>query len=543
MTSPAGFDDRYDDPDQLRDQVRLLLRYRSTIALGVVLGLLGGVMLVLLRAGSYTSTSEVLVRPRTDPFNTMGVSVDNQVSMGTEQQIALSATVAARAAKALRQPSRADALPADLRVTNPRDTQVLRFEYTAGTAQRAARVTNAFAQAYLADRQDRSRAMVTRMTGALEQQITVLTKRIDDKKADGSGTATAGLREQIAVLHKRVSDIRAYDTTGGEVVRRAEPAARPAGPGPAWLVAFGLIAGLVLGVVLAWLRSALEPRARSVGEVQAALGAPVLGILPEPDADGALLDMGRAGSRAEAYRTLAFRLRGGDGRTAAGTLMIVAPTASRRASGTTERGVETVAVNLAAALAESGDDVVLVDAAAHTHGLSARLPLSAGDTAPADLPEGTVVVDAGTAGRFTLCPDSRDIAGDDTAAVPTAAWALSRADSGRPTLFLAPPLLEHADGLALAQRVAGVLVVGGLDDIRRNDLKRVRELIDCLGGHIVGAVLQDGTRPGLLRRVMDSDPVRRTRERNASTTPTAPAEDDAGKPTVPVQDDTLSASR
>ncbi|MEJ8670676.1 hypothetical protein WKI71_26525 [Streptomyces sp. MS1.AVA.1] len=233
MTSAAGFDDRYDDPDELRDQVRLLLRYRATIVLGVVLGLLGGLLLALLSSGSYTSAGEVLVRARSDPFSTIGVGADSQVSMGTERQIALSANVAARAATELRYEPGADALLADLRVTNLPDTQVLRFEYTAGTAQRAARVTNAFARAYLADRQDRSEAMAARMAAGLERQIAELTKQLDTKKGAPPVAGAAGLREQVGILRKKVSDVRTYDPFAGDIVRRAEPAARPAGPAPA----------------------------------------------------------------------------------------------------------------------------------------------------------------------------------------------------------------------------------------------------------------------------------------------------------------------
>ncbi|KOG13568.1 hypothetical protein [Streptomyces viridochromogenes] len=535
MTSPAGLDDRYDDSDRLRDQVRLLLRYRATIVLGVLLGLLGGLLLVLLRAGHYTSTSEVLVRPRTDPFSTSAVPVDNQLSMGTERQIALSATVAARAATALRRSSRADALLTDLRVTNPVDTQMLRFEYTSGTAKDAARVSNAFAEAYLADRQDRSKSMITRMIAGLELQLTQLTKRISAKKSAGSAVGTTGVQQQIGILQKRVSDIRAYDTSGGDIVRRAVPSTRPSGPGPAWLIALGLIGGLVLGVVLAWLRAALEPRARSVAEVQGALGAPVLGILPALGTDGELLEVGRAdGGRAETYRTLALRLRGGDGRTAVGTLMVVA---LRQ-----ERCAVAVAVNVAAALAESGDDVRVVDATARTPGLAARLPLSAGDSASADVPEGGVVVDAGTAGHFTLCAADRGTSGDDGPTVPTAARALLCAGSGT-TLFLTRSPLEHADALALTQRVDGVLVVGALDDIRRDDLKRVRELVGCSGGNIVGAALHNGPQRSLLRRVVDIGLLRRTRERNVSTASSAPVGHTVEQPTAPVPDDTLSASR
>ncbi|WP_217205671.1 hypothetical protein [Streptomyces sp. AC550_RSS872] len=534
MTSSAGPDDRYDDPDRLRDQVRRLLRYRATIASGVLLGLLSGLVLVLLGAGAYTSTSEVLVRPRADPFSTPGVAVDSQVSMGTERQIALSATVAARAATTLGDPARADALLTDLRVVNPPDTQLLRFEYTAGTAKRAARVSNAFAQAYLADREERSKSMIVRMAAGLEQQLTELTGRVNARKKPAESVAgTAGLRQQIGIMQKRVSDIRAYDTTGGDVVRRAEPAARPSGPGPGWLFPLGLIGGLVLGVVLAWLRCALEPRARSVAEFQGALGAPVLGILPAPGTDDELLEVGRTdGGRAEAYRALAFRLRGGSP-AAIGTLMLVAP---RR-----ERGAEAVTVNLAAALAESGDHVLLVDATGHAPGLSARLPLSADKSVPPGAPEGTAVVDAGTAGRFTLCPDVRGTGGDRPAGLMTA-YAPVDADRGSATLVLAPPLLEHPEGVALAQRVDGVLVVGGLEETRREDLKRVAELIGCSGGNIVGAALHDVPRRGLIPRLTDSDWVRRARERKSaavSSTPTGTV----GKPTAPVRDDTLSSPR
>ncbi|MGW0191205.1 hypothetical protein ACWDV7_36565 [Streptomyces sp. NPDC003362] len=522
MTSPTSFDDRYDEPDQLRDQLRRLLRYRATIASGLVLGLLGGVLLVLLRAGSYSSTSEVLVRSRTDPFSTFGVSADNQLSMGTERQIALSAAVADRAAHTLGQPSRADALLANLRVTNPPDTQVLRFEYTAGTAKRAARVTNAFADAYLADRQDRTEAMVKRMTAGLEQQIAVLTEKTDARSAESG--STTGLRDQIGVLQRRASDIRSYDTSGGDVVRRAEPPSQPSGPGPAWLVGLGLVAGGLLGVVLAWLRSALEPRARSVGEVQGALGAPVLGILPGPEPDDAdQLRVGRTDdSRAQAYRALAFRLRGGERRP--GALLVVAPRQDRNA--------EAAAANLAAALAESGDDVLLLDATASAPGLPDRLPLAADAAAPAGAPEGSVVVDAGTAGRFALL--TAGVEGPTSSAVTR---ALSLTGSEVSALVLTRPLLEHADGLAVAQRVDGVLVVGALDHSRRDDFKRVRELVDCAGGHLVGVVLDRGARRGLLRRANGGWSRLR---RDTSVTP---AEDRVEESPATLQDDTLSVSR
>lgn len=558
MTSPTSLDDRYDEPDELGDQLRRLLRYRVIIVLGIVLGLLGGLLLVLLRAGTYTATAEVRIRSTADPINAFGVSVDNQVTMGTERRIALGATVAARAARALGEPSRADALPADLRVANPADTQVLRFEYTAGNATRAARVTNAFAAAYLADRKDRIHAMVTRMTGQLERQIAVLATR---RTAKGDRAAAAGLRDQAGALHKRISDIRTYDTTAGEVVRAAEPPARPSGPGPASLIGAGLVGGLVLGTFLAWLCVALDPRARSVGEVRGALGAPVLGLLPRSGADGELLRVGRGdGALAEAYRALAHRLRHDENHTAGGSLLVVAP---KR-----DEGAEAAAVNLAAALAESGEDVLLVDATANTPALSARLAAvpdgpDAGTEAAGD-GKGRVVVDAGTAGRFELFPGrGGSTTTDDEALAPSAVTrALADAGDGKSALVVTRPLLGHTDGLAVAQRVAGVLVVGGLDHTRRDHLKQVRELISCSGGRIVGAVLHTGTPRSRLRRAVEAVRARLTQPRpcTASAVPAAGAGERPAPPQqagarppedkpAPSQqgaaapDDTLTASR
>ncbi|MGW5197858.1 hypothetical protein [Streptomyces spiralis] len=545
MTSPAHPDDRYDEPDQLRDQVHRLLSYRATIAFAIALGLLTGVLVVLLRADRYSATSDVLVRSRMDPA--FGVSNDNQVLMGTERQIALSPAVAARAAGALGEPSRADALPAGLRVTSPPNTQVLRFEYTAATARWAAQVSNAFAEAYLADRRDRTNALVVRMTSGLEQQTAQLEERIAAQEKEKGKNAAAGLRGQNEELQKRISDIRAFDTSGGDIVRRAEPPTRPSGPGRAPLIGLGLLGGLLLGIVLAWLRAALEPRARSVGEVQGALGAPVLGILPGARKGGELLEVGRAGGdRAEAYRTLAFRLRHGEGGTAGGSLLVVAPGPGGDA--------EAVAVNLAAALAEAGDDVLLMDATARTPGLSARLPLADGDVgdtgAPSGAAEGRVVVDAGTAGRFTLLPDTRGTGGDAPASAPLTD-TLASAGSAGAVLVVTRSVLESADALAVAPRVGGVLVVGG-DHTRRDELKRVRELIGCSGGRVLGAVLDIGTRRspflGASRPLPATAPtaaVRGAGELPAQHTEGTEQGEKLPQPQKgsPVQDDTVTASR
>ncbi|TVZ80761.1 hypothetical protein [Streptomyces sp. BK340] len=528
MTGPFHFDDRYDEPDQLRDQLRRLLRHRAVIALGIVLGLLGGAALAQARAHTYTSTSEVLVRSTTDPFGTVAVAADNQVSMGTEQQIAASAAVAIRAAHTLGQPaSHAGALQDRLRVTNPAKSQVLRFEFTANSPGRAARGANAFADAYLADRKGRNDAAVQRATQGVEQQIAAVTKQAKKQTDDGESTDSAA-QSEITTLHKRVSDINSRDTTGGDIVRSGEAPTRPSGPGMSTLLVLGLASGLALGILLAWLRSALDSRVRSADEVRAALRAPVLGMLPTRARGDALLTVGRTSSdRTEAYRALAYRLRRTGLPSGAGRLLVVAP---RRGAATGE-----VAVNLAAALAECGDEVLLVDADPGTPGLATRMPLVPDDARTTEeeaLPEGSLVVDAGTAGRF-VCRSGGSTGSQVQAGVSAAIHrVLPAADSGSGSVVVVTrPLLEHADALAVAQRVDGVLLVTDLDATRRDDLKRAHELIDCSGGNLLGAVLDCRAR-GRLRAAL-----RRRPERRPAVEPAMPIVE------LPAQDDTLTVSR
>ncbi|SEC02075.1 Capsular polysaccharide biosynthesis protein [Streptomyces sp. 2231.1] len=527
MTGPHHFDGPYDEPDQMRDQLRRLLRHRAVIASGVMVGLLGGAGLALSRAHTYTSTSEVLVRSTADPFDTVSVAADNQVSMGTEQQIAGSAAVAVRAARALGQPaSRAGALEQHLRITNPPKSQVLRFEFTAASPQHAARGANALADAYLADRKSRNEAAVQRTARRVKEQISAVTRQAAKEKENDEGVTDATTRSTLDALHKRAFEITSRDTTGGDVVRGGSVPTAPSGPGWATLLALGLLCGLGLGLLLAWLRAALDDRVRSVEDVRAVLQAPVLGLLPPAPMDDALLTVGHtSGQRSESYRALAYRLRGTRFPAGAGRFLVVAP---RRGAAAAE-----VAVNLAAALAECGDDVLVVDADPDTRGLAAGLPLlKDGNRTPAEssVRQGSLRIDAGTAGSFAWC--SSGGAGEHGRGGVSAAVQRVLPEAGSCTaVVVTRPMLEHADALAVAQRIDGVLLVTRLDVTLREDLKRVRELIGCSGATFLGAVADSGRRRRRLEAVL-----RPFGRRPAAEPAVLPVE-------LPAQDDSLAASR
>jgi polysaccharide biosynthesis transport protein len=519
VTGPTRYDDFYEEPDQLRDQLRQLLRYRVFIVLGVVLGLLGGAAVDTLGGDSYTSTGEVVVQPiSTTPFDSAAATPDKQLSMGTEKQIAQSATVAQLAAKRLHTREAVRTLQHDLRVSNPPDTQTLKFEYTAGTPERAAKLVNAFVLAYLDYRERNTKERISVTVGKLNGELKPLVqnrKNLDKKianEADGPSKDTDEAERGAVVTHisdlqGRISSLTSLDTTPGEIVRKGEPPAYPSGPGLVMLLLIGAVVGLAAGILAAWVRSVLEPRVRSVADVQNNLRAPVLGILPRHHGQG-LLVVGRArnSNLAEAYRTIAFRLAHDQRFAGRSSLLVVAPRESGDAAA--------VAVNLAGAFAEIGNEVLLVEADLRAPQLGVQLPVVNGVTPPeasSVWPEGQrLTVDAGEAGQFGLVPGRR---------VPNVARALSSpqltrmlatpADPNESVVVLTRPLLTHADGLAVAKRVDGVLVVCDLQQVRRDDLDRVWELITGAGGRILGAVMDKGSGRGRLRRMLDGGPSQR----------------------------------
>ncbi|MFE2268230.1 lipopolysaccharide biosynthesis protein [Streptomyces lavendulae] len=498
-----------DEPDLLRDQFKQLLRYRRLLGAGVGIGLLGGVYLGISTADTYVATADVVLRaPTDDPFNP-SLAPDKAINIGSERQVALSSSTAEQAAKKL---GVADkdfaALRGGLQVTNPPQTMVLRFTYTSASPKEAAKRANAMTAAYLLKRQEALDATRDKMVKGYEDQRDPVAKQLDDtaRQANNLPAGTArdsalssktDLQSKVNTLNGNIAKLAALDMTPGRVTSPATPPAAPDGPGIPMSLALGAAVGLALGLLAAWVRLVFDPAPRSEGDVARALRAPVLGSLPrDKTGGGPLLAAGEADPRlAEEYRSVAFRLaydsRFADRR----RLLVVAPRGSSETAAA-------VAVNLAASFAETGKDVLLIEADLRTPVLASQLPTDAGGRprwsqpgaaagSDADWPDGRqLVVDAGESGSFDLIPGERARNVPRALTSPRATRLISEADSPNSTVVvLAPPVLSYADALALVDRVDGVLVVCDPRAVHRSDLSRIRELIGGAGGTVLGAVL------------------------------------------------------
>ncbi|ARF64842.1 lipopolysaccharide biosynthesis protein [Streptomyces violaceoruber] len=514
MTPQHRAPDDQDEPALLRDQFRQLLRYRSLLATGVVIGLLGGGYLALGGEDTYTATGEVLVRSAiSDPF-AAGATADKGINIGSERQTAVSDTVGTLAAGTLLKAGddvTAQKLLTGLQVTNPPNTLTLRFSYTATDPEQARARAEALAGAYLTHRRARTEESIQNMSDGYRAQLKPLEEKrdlLEEQAGAGSAEDVTSARANIIVaiseLSRKISELKALDTTPGYLNKKPVAPTSPTGPGLLLLLGLGGVVGLALGLLLSWVRLVFDPAVRSPRELVHSLGAPLLGTLPrERTANGALLAIGRSGSRlAEEYRAVAFRLAYDPDFAASRRLLVTAPRGDNAAAAA-------AAANLAAAFAEMGRDVLLVEADLRTPSLARDLGRAAHEVRPprwaAEEGEGTwpaagrTNVDVPGSGAFALIPGTTADNVPRALTSPPVGRIVAEADRpGNVVIVLAPPVLSYADAVALVDRVEGVMIVCDPREVHRSDLERIREIIGASGGSVLGALLHPSR--GRLRR-------------------------------------------
>ncbi len=143
----------------------------------------------------------------------------------------------------------------------------------------------------------------------------------------------------------------AIPKTGVEIIDRAEPGLRPVKPNKPINIALGIIFGLGIGIGLAFFIEYLDTSVKTIDDVERALQAPVLGVIPQNV--GSLLEEGPDSPHAEAYRVLRTNLLFSRKDDKLNTLTIV--------SGGAGEGKSTTLFNLATIFAQNGSRVVVVD--------------------------------------------------------------------------------------------------------------------------------------------------------------------------------------
>lgn len=332
---------------------------------------------------------------------------------------------------------------------------------------------------------------------AIQQQITatpvaqtvILVIRAE---STSPGRARDLANAAAAVLQDMVEELEGPASRGGVRARVIDSAVAPSAPiKPATRrnLLVGVVLGGLLGLAGALGLERLDRSVRSAAEASSLTGSPLLALIPRRRdvADRPLLstydETGEAS--VEAYRILRTAIRFVDIESPIRTLLVTSASANE--------GKTLTAANLALALAESGERVILVDADLRR----SQLPGLFGVPAAPGL---TTVVSSGMSeltglrqltDRLALLPpgllppNPSEILGSKAVAdlVDT---LRGMADI---VIFDAPPVLAVTDAHVLATQLDAVVLVVRHGRTQRAHVQEARRRLDVIGATVVGCVL------------------------------------------------------
>ncbi|GGJ99585.1 hypothetical protein GCM10010123_31870 [Pilimelia anulata] len=480
-------------PATVPDYVGLLRRRGWLVLLLTCLGVLAADFVARTVPRTYEATTSVLVQPAGQDTNVVGGRTKDAINLDTEAQVVRSDAVAAAAADLLGRTVTSDQLVASVGVEVPANTTVLRVSVTGPTPQQAQARSRAVAAAYLANREATARAVLGgqgRAFGTRLHQLNVALTRVNRRLATVRGGAgrpqlesqRQTLVNQINNLAEKNNQLTTATVRVGRVISDAALPDTPIAPNRMLYLASGAMAGLMLGAGVALLRERFGRRIRHTGDVRRRTGVPVLAALDARTAPAGLLTPhGPGGRMFHRLRNEVIAGLDGDSRVILVTSTVDGPS-----------GV-LVAANLAAALARTGDDVVLVSThRAASNELAVLLDLPDGPGLGAVAEGEASVADAAhpcpqVPGMRVLVTAVKDA---DPLTAPTLRTALTAVrDCGEYVVIAAPATTTGAEAQSLASDADAAIITVPLHLTGRVQLIDAEEQLRRVGVRLLGAVI------------------------------------------------------
>jgi capsular exopolysaccharide synthesis family protein len=443
------------------------------VAVFAVVALGGGLLLISTASREYEASAEILATPieGADPsflgLDLLRESGDPARTVLTAASVVGSPEAADLAARRMGPGWDRQRVLAATRIEPQGQSSVLAVIATADDGPLAARLANTFAEASLEHRH-----------ATLQRQLDLAISRLQRRLNQERQAAGPGGNATVRALAEQLTGLLALRATERDpTLALSQPAEVPSAPigAPSWLVlSAALLAGLVLGSLVALAAETLARRIRDQEEFVHLYPLPLLAGIP-------WLPRGRRRAERllptalEAFRTLRAQLQQyGSGRS-------ILLTSASSADGRT-----TATVNLGFAFAEAGHRVVLIDLDLRKPELSPAAgvtpsrgltPLLDGD---ADLTN--LLLESSVAPGLYVLP-----------AVPGDAVALEWVTRRLPALLSqalrladyviidTPPLGEVSDALRIASQVDDVVVVARPRHTSRSSFLVVRDLLGRFG--------------------------------------------------------------
>lgn len=304
----------------------------------------------------------------------------------------------------------------------------------------------------------------------------------------------ATLADAIAArLATTVSEIESRPNLPSPVqlatVEQATVPAAPVSPRTVVNVALGGLIGLVLAAGAALLREVLDNRIRNERDVRAVTDAPMLGAIafdPKAKQRPLIVHADPLSPRSESFRTLRTNLQFIEVDDTSRTFVIT--------SAMPGEGKSTTTANLALALSDAGQTVILVDSDLRKPKIAEYMNLD-GAVGLTDVLIGRInLVDAvqqwGTKSLYVLPagqipPNPSELLGSKA----MAALITELQAEFDWVLFDAPPLLPVTDAAVLSKHVEGVIVVTAAGRATRHQLETAVQLLKTVDSEVGGVIL------------------------------------------------------
>ncbi|MBN2500280.1 MAG: polysaccharide biosynthesis tyrosine autokinase [Anaerolineales bacterium] len=313
----------------------------------------------------------------------------------------------------------------------------------------------------------------------------------DQVERDRLDTNLAQFRQTYANLLQSYESVRVAEAQATSNVVQVEPAAVPETPVRPRVFLNTILAailGLMLGIGVVILIEALDRSIRNPTETSRQLGLPVLGVISahETEAGQPVTAVQPRSPVSEAFRSLRTNIQFASVDYSLRTVLVTSPSPSE--------GKSTIAANLAVVLAQSGMQVVLIDAdmrkpTVHKQlNLSNRTGLSTLFVQPEILLDGslqeTATKDLYAISSGSLPPNPAELLGSEKMFS-----ILERVKSIASTVVIdAPPILAVTDASILAARVDGVVVVVQPGKTSIDTAQQTVEQLRRIGANVIGMV-------------------------------------------------------
>jgi len=498
----------------LNDYLSVLARRKWIVVQALVLVPLTAVLIALRQDAVYSASSEVFLSRQDIGSQLLGLTNSNLYTdperfAQTQADLAGSPELADRAVKAAGVDESGGALLASSDITPKPNADILVFTVRNNVAERAMRLANAYADQFTGFRRELD-------TGAIRQTLAKINARLTALGAAGKNSDD----KEYASLVSTAQQLRTMENLQGgntRVTRTAQGAAK-VDPRPRRNGLIGILAGLVLGVSLAFLAEALDKRVRTSDEIESALGLPLLARLPAPSRDRRreeelVMMEDPASPEAEVFRVLRTNIAflNPDGKVR--TIMITSAVAGE--------GKSTTVANLAVAMARAGARVALVDLDLHSPAVhrffdfrsrpgfsdvtlelaqlgdalqTVRIKGGSPDIPPskngsAANPARSLSLDVLPAGTLPLN------AGEFVESKAATTVLSNLADRYDVVLIDTPPALAVGDAIALSSRVDAMVVVARLGLLERPSLRDLGRTLGQCPARKLGVVVAGGETP------------------------------------------------